>query len=401
MSNREIQPFQFACPECKEKITFTLGYDDLVGAIEIKDFKGPFTGDNHFVDLHLDFPVSFEKYKMGNTAFMRVVSAISQDSYNHLFDRLELLNKLNNQHRNLRRLISQYKRGNIKTFENVINDLADLKFVKLNSHKKEDVISALYSMTSIISSPLTIHEHNVELSEKMPKFLMMLYNHHNENSKVFFETIIENSFLKTVHHDCISLYPRLIKLELPLRPALYYDYIDEEFGKVPARVSTANFEMCNNTYKDLAEVFSRQLVLVAGLNNIFHRGDFNLFSDEVRLSKKNHNVIKEFSCLDDYANVDLGKKLLAIDNSFFEFNEDALDNKLRNSIAHFKYEYDEVSQIITYYSAKEGLERNKSIEISFMSFLRKILLLFRDVHSINHIIKAIFYHCIFILKKEV
>lgn len=400
-SNRDIQPLQFACPECREQITFTLGLDNLEGATEIKEFEAPFTGENPFVDLHLDFPVSFDAYKQGETAFMRVVSSIGQDSFYHLSSRLELLNKLGEHHRCLKRLISQYKQGNNKGFDKIIKGLDDLAFVKLKSHKKEDVIAALYSATSIISSPLTIHEHNKELSEGMPKLLFKLYNDHNDNLNEFFDSLLTTGFLKTVHHDTISLYPRLIKLELPLRPALYYDYVEEELGYVPARVSTQSFDTCNDTYKDLAEVYSRQLVLIAGLNNLIHRGNFNAFSDEVRLSKKNGGVIKAFSSLDNYANVDLGKKLSAIDDSFFKFDKNAIDNRLRNGIAHYKHDYNEATQIITYSSAKEGLTRDKTIEISFMEFLRKMLLLFREVHSINHVIKALLYHVILILKKDI
>lgn len=401
MSNRTVQPFQFACPECHEQITFTLGRDDLEGATEIKEFDGPFTGENHFVDLHLDFPVSFDKYEQGNTAFMRVVSSIGQESFYHLSSRLNLLNMLGDQHRNLRRLISQYKQGNVKAFEKVLKGLTDLDFVKLKSHKQEDIIAALYSATSIMSSPLTIHEHNKELSEGVPNILLKLHSVHNEKLTEFFDSILQTGFLKTAHHDTISLYPKLIKLELPLRPALYYDYSVQDLGDVPARVSNADFDTCNNTYKDLAEVYSRQLVLVAGLNNLINRGDFNLFSDDIRLSKKTGNVVKDFSSLVEYANVDLGRKLAAIDDSFYKFDEDAIDNRLRNGIAHYKYVYNEATQVITYSSSKEGLTRDKTIDMSFMLFLRKMLLLFREVHSLNHIIKALLYHSVLILKKEV
>lgn len=61
MSNRDVQPFQFACPNCEERITFVLGSSagSLEGAEEIIDFDGPFKGEYPFVDLHLDFPVDF------------------------------------------------------------------------------------------------------------------------------------------------------------------------------------------------------------------------------------------------------------------------------------------------------------------------------------------------------
>lgn len=75
MSNRDIQPFQFACPNCEERISFVFGQEDgeLRGANElIVNPKELFNGDNPFIDLHLDFPVYFGKYEMGMTTFMRV-----------------------------------------------------------------------------------------------------------------------------------------------------------------------------------------------------------------------------------------------------------------------------------------------------------------------------------------
>lgn len=193
----------------------------------------------------------------------------------------------------------------------------------------------------------------------------------------------------------------LLNLELPLRPALFYDYIEvEKYRPVPARVSTAYFDTCNNYYKDLAEVFARQLTLLAGLNNLLKRGDHNEFEATLKLNKKNE-FRKELSSLNKFADVDLGQKIQYIDDCFYTINITAIDNRLRNGIAHYKYEYKESTQVITYYPAKEGMERTKSEDITFMEFLRKTLLLFREVHSLNHLIKATLYYIVLILKKDV
>ncbi|MGF1756649.1 hypothetical protein L4D76_01615 [Photobacterium sagamiensis] len=252
-----------------------------------------------------------------------------------------------------------------------------------------------------MSSPFTIHEHNKELSNEIPKLLNWLYQYQNEQCINFFDEIIDSGFLQTLHFDCLSLYPKMLSFDLPLRPALYYDYADiDEKDKLPARVSTADFESCNNLYKDLSEVFSRQLVLIAGLNNLLKRGDANLFSEQKRFNK-HQQPVKAFSSLNNYANVDLGQKLDAIDDSFFAFNQEAIDNQLRNGIAHFKYEYHESTQLITYYPFREGIERVKGVEIQFIEFMRKNLLLFRENHSLNHIIKSLLYYTILILKKDI
>ncbi len=400
MSNRGEQPFQFACPVCEERITFTFGSDngELTGASDIIDFKAPFTGENSFVDLHLDFPVYFGKYTKGMTTFFRVMGEIGQDAFGHLARRLEMLNKIHPMKRDLERIITQYKKGDINNFEKVC---AKIPMANLKSHKKQDILASLYTATSIMSSPFTIHEQNEELAKCFPILFQYLHGKHKEKVISFAEEIINNKFLKNLHFDCLGLYPRLVELDLPLRPAFFYDYIQEDkYRPVPARVSTAYFDTCNNYYKDLAEVFARQLTLLAGLNNLLKRGDHNEFEATLKLNKKKEPR-KELSSLNKFADVDLGKKIQFIDDSFYAIDMHAIDNRLRNGIAHYKYEYKESTQVITYYPAKEGMERVKSEEITFMEFLRKTLLLFREVHSLNHLIKATLYYNVLILKKDV
>lgn len=402
MSNRDIQPFQFACPECEEQITFVFGTanDELTGAIDILNFKGPFQGENHFIDLHIDFPVAFGKYEMGDTAFFRAFHAIGEESFGHLNLRLDTLNKLHSKQTELRRLITQYKRNDIQAFEKVLNSI-DFPSIKLKSHKKQDVLAALYSATSIMSSPFTIHEHNGEISDNAPKIIHWLHDEHNENTVKFIKKITSNNFLNNLHYDCIGLYPKMLGFDLPVRPALFYDYIEmDDISKSPARVSSADFDVCNNFYKDLAEVFSRLLTLVAGIDNLLNRGDSDLFDDSMRLNKKN-KLIKEFTSLDNFSDLDLGRKIEAINDSFYNVDANSIDNKLRNGIAHYKYEYKESTQLIKYYPRKEGMNRETYHEIYFLEFMRKTLLLFREVHSLNHIVKALLYYCVLVLKIDI
>lgn len=403
MSNRDVQPFQFACPNCEERITLVLGSNagSLEGAEEVANFYGPFTGEYPFVDLHLDFPVDFGKYKLGETAFFKVLKRIGHENFDDLNLRLDTLNRLYKKENDLRRLITQYIRGDVRGFDLACKAI-DIPNIKLKTHEKKDILAALYSATSIMSSPFTIYEHNEEISSEFPETLKYLCEVHFDETRNFISEIINKSFLKNLHHDCLKLYPKMVALDLPLRPALYYDYLDEyNIGLTPARVSTADFDTCNNLYKDLAEVFSRQLTLVAGINNLIKRGDHDLFDDSVRFSKRERKIIKCYSSLDQYADVDLGKKLEAIDDSFYRIDLESIDNRLRNGIAHYKYEYKESTQLIKIYPTRDGLERKNVDEMYFLEFMRKILILFREVHNINHMIKTIHYFCIFILKVEV
>lgn len=136
------------------------------------------------------------------------------------------------------------------------------------------------------------------------------------------------------------------------------------------------------------------------MNNLIKRGDSDLFDPALKFTRAK-KASPELESLNAFANVDLGSKLAFIDNCFYNIDMDSVDNKLRNGIAHYKYEYKESTQIVTYYPNKEGMSREKYHEISFMGFIRKSLLLFREVHGINHIMKAAFFYCTLVLKREI
>ena len=400
MSNRDVQPFQFACPQCEERISFVFGTQngELTGASEVEDFKGPFTGANPFVDLHLDFPAYYGEYQMGMTTFLRVTRELGQAGYQHLNQRLTMLNVLYPLEKELRSTITQYKRGDIENFSKTC---VKIPGVALKSRKKQDVLAALYTSTSVMSSPFTIHEHNSEISSKSSELFMWLHQQHRDKTIHFVEEILGNNFLKNLHNDCLSLYPKLVSMDLPFRPAFFYDYADtEHLGQIPARLSTADFEACSNFYKDLAEVFARQLTFLAGVNNLIKRGDSDLFESTMKVTKA-QKVRPELESLNSFANVDLGSKFAFIDDCFYRVDMNAVDNKLRNGIAHYKYEYKESTQTVTYYPSKEGMSREKYHEISFMAFIRKSLLLFREIHSVNHIMKAALFYCVLVLDKEI
>lgn len=70
----------------------------------------------------------------------------------------------------------------------------------------------------------------------------------------------------------------------------------------------------------------------------------------------------------------------------------AANNQLRNAIAHFKTEYDDVSQVITYYPRKDGLEASGPKTVSFLEFMRRVLIAYREMHRLNHLIKALFFY---------
>ncbi|MFN4167423.1 MAG: hypothetical protein ACK4HD_03890, partial [Pannonibacter phragmitetus] len=137
----------------------------------------------------------------------------------------------------------------------------------------------------------------------------------------------------------------------------------------------------------LNRALSRQLVLVAGINNILKRGDHNAFAE--RKTKAGKNLAPR--SLQDYTDVSLGNKLLDLDDPWIQIDPAAVDHELRNAIAHNKIDYDEISQAITYYPKLEGMERETERKIQLLDYMRRMLIIFRQVHRLHHLVKCLNY----------
>lgn len=182
----------------------------------------------------------------------------------------------------------------------------------------------------------------------------------------------------------LDLYPKIFEAEIALRPAMFIDYIEDDTNlKIAAKVSTKEFNDYKDLYKDITEVLGRQLILVAAINNIAHRGSHNSFLP------KDGGALSSISKLADKT---LSERLKYLDNCWFNLDTGAINAEARNSIAHVKTEYDETSQIIRYFPEKEGLKQEKAKEMYFLEFMRMCLRSFREMHYLHHMIKCLFFY---------
>lgn len=394
MSNRDVQPFRFCCQSCGSPIDFTVSRNadqrtGFAGARQIPA-HGPFDDKTNFVDLHLDFPVKFGKYVMGNTPFMMAAKQIGHERNAMHNNRLNKLNKLYTQQEEIRNLIRLYSGRDPQLFRIKLEKFLN---TKLKSSKPEDINAGLYLLVSRVFEPF-INVYSVkETAEAYPKLLLELANKDKAKLDVFIDHLANTGFLRNVQLDALELYPGILEAELPLRPALFLDF-DCEYvggGLSPARVSTNEFKTYKDLYKDILEIINRQLVIVAGINNLLHRGEYDIFPD---LGRK-----KQPTSLNDFADIPFGSKMDWLENCWFYFNSEAVDNQLRNAIAHFKAEYDDSTQFITYFPKLEGLEQEKAQTMYFLDFMRKLLISFREMHYLHHLVKSIYFYRILIQKK--
>lgn len=398
MSNRDVQPFSLACPHCSALINITLGQGigcKLEGADQLGERQyGLFDGRNPFVDMHLDFPVYFGPYVMGATPFMRAIQMLQKSAkemgvknpmelYQFHNNRLNQLNYFHEKSDRIRTIIRLYHGQDKKLFKKQVGEFLNAK--EDSSLLPQDVNATLYKFISFVFLPFLDHHTITKFVEELGPFVMNLAQTTNGNFDKFIDRLNETKFLYNIQRDSLKLYPEIYDAELPLRPALLLDFINfYDRNKVAARVSNEDFDTFKDLYKDIAEVLGRQLVLVAGLNNLYHRGNHDEFA------KPEHGAA--LSSLDKFADKTLSDKFKYLDECWYIVNKDVVDTGVRNAISHYTATYDPVSQVITYFPDKEGVRQERDDSMYFLDFMRMILQLFREVHYLHHVIKILFYY---------
>lgn len=389
MSNRPVQPLRFPCQTCAQTIDLVIRPTsaDIEGADQIETMQ-PFDPETNFVDLHLDFPVTFEKYVMGKTPFMRAAQRIGHDEMQLHAQRLRYLDERHDDQRVFGTVLKHYVRDKKTLFKLVAKKRFDIEVI---SEKPEDYNAALYSLLAVMMRPFALPGANEDAVDLFLTTLGPIHKDSRPALRRFVEEILTTRFLTKLQHDCLSIYPKILDAELDLRPALFLDF-DEEYKSAPLamRVSTDEFQSYKDLYKDIAELVSRQFVLVAAVNNLHKRADHDAFLSGIGLTANGRDFTP--ANLDEFAKVDFGRKMGFIDDPWYEMQDGAADNQLHNAIAHFNTNYDEVSQVITYHPRKDGLEASAPRTLSFLEFMSRVLIAYREMHRLHHLIKALFYY---------
>lgn len=395
MSNRKHQPVRFACQSCGAAVDIELDLNgmEIFGATKTESDKR-FDAKTNFVDLHLDFPVSFDPYQPGLTPFIRAMMRVDKDAMKIHGWRLRHLDSLAPKARYFRTILKLYAKSKHTPFKLNIERQFD---IDVHSDRPEDINAALYKLISVMMAAFELPGQSVDAVDVTTKAIFDTADQNREALDSFVDSVITSGFLKNLQTDILEIYPRIVDAELVLRPALFLDF-DNNYAKNPIalRVSTSDFEALRDLYKDISEIISRELILVAGINNILKREDADLF--EEKLSKTGKPLHP--SSISEFADIPYGRKMEFIDQPWHEALKDAGDNQIRNAIAHYKTEYDEISQSISFYSKKEGIKQDKANEIYFIEFVRRLLQSYREMHRLHHVVKSIFYYYYLIIEKQ-
>ncbi len=396
-SNRLIQPIEFSCPHCHSQLEIILDISDAPRAKfsfngcepSMHQANGPFSGANPFVDLHLDFPVKFGEYVQGGTPWFSSLAQVEEatggdrrkafEMSQFHSDRLHALNQLYPKSEELKRIINLYHGKNKQLFQRRAAEY--LEEDEEQSLLPQDLNATLYRVIAKAFFPFVVHEHGREISEKLPRMLFALDRAALDS---FIDEIFSSGFIDALQRDCLKIYPKIFDAELPLRPALFLDLIKGEESEIVAgRVSSSDFYSFKDLYKDILEVIGRQLVLVSGINNLLHRGDANSFRtiDGGALSS-----------LQKFSEKTLSDKFKYLDDCWYDFSQHVFNLGLRNAVAHNNVLYNQSTQVITYFPDGGRLDNAQGEDLAFLDFMRLLLISFREMHNLHHVIKSLYYY---------
>lgn len=380
LSNKKTQILSITCKECGSTSEIEVSETH---SLKVSGIKESSNEPKYHIDLHLDFPVfEHEQHPLISPFMMSNMMGGSFNTSKHAYD-MDLLNNISSNIIDVKNTLSFYLKKKYKIFSRKVSSYLDIE--EINPNKIQAEILLFKYLFQIIEPLSDLESTNRSVDIFLEKIRFLSENSLNELND-FTKEISQSNFIDSSINDSVKIYKQILVKEVIFRPSLFLDHIENYDHKtVPFLLSTKDFEYISDLFKDISEVLSRQLVIVAGINNLIKRNNHNKF--KVVLSKKNKNL--EPKSLKDYANLDFGRKLDFIDSSWFPISTKIADNQLRNSTAHYKWEYDSATQLIKYYPKKEGLDRLVSDELYLIDCCKKIIESFRVFHQLNFLLHTV------------
>lgn len=376
-------PFDICCPNCGVHINGTKrivnGHDATINNASVID------EDLESLDYYSDFSVELPHAKTAQfesldslmktnfSTFLLTTSLYEGDTYfelvKHMKDFLSFRTSC------WQKLTPLYD-----LFFNEKVELTKEHFLKLSSRfvvKNElDALMALHQTTVIGMNtilPSGILGEFIDVSKKI--------NTASTLTKV--DALIASlgkKYFNSVSKRLIKIYDRWITNFEKYIPAtmLVLGNATEKLDKNTFGIATTSVEDMLDFYADSYELILDYIDVAIGLNNIVIRGDHNAFpTNTIRVNKKTPCV----GSFEDYREIIKSSRLnLLVDSEPFS-KAIPLNRNVRNAIAHFNYEFDSVTQKITFidkYKNKNNTVELYLIDLAFLCYENMSVLVYLD-----------------------
>ena len=345
-------PFVFNCPNCGISIN---GFQDISNGNLIINVAKEIDSDLNQVKYYGNFSVEFLNKKI--TEFENIEEIIKKDfspfmRTASLFDNIEEYSQINEK-------INKFMKFKLEKW-GTIYSLYELLFDGRIDYIKKEVskYSNKYNIINELDACIALHQlflidlHNILPENTLGKYMDLSEKIFNPEKcteiNEFINYVKTKVNFKVLNSKIIELYNRWIT-EFEKYMAVVSLCISDKLDKTDKDtfvMSTINFESMKSFYSDSYELILDLIWIPIGLNNIYERGNYNLFNDICGIE----NFDKYFSI-----KIKLNKNKALIDNEIFSIYLNT-DRKVRNSISHYDYMLDNNNQKVTFYDNENDVE---------------------------------------------
>ena len=373
--------FSFSCPECGVTI---FGYQEIEtkGNLKIINASEIVSEDklDYYLTLSTEFPntkiskfVSDENMKKNSISpFMESVNYFkTMEEYNAIIDKIREFNIFRTKWPMLKAYYEIWYHNKIRYLIEPLKNISECFVIK----SKLDVIMALHQCTTtkyilileknILNYYSTLGE-KIICSEKKVKVIDFI---NYLKLKINFDKIAMR---------VVDIYSRWINdFEIYL-PVVLLELREDKTKSISKNNGIySDYYKVLSFYQDSYELILDLIVFAIGMNNIEIRNDYNCFPEKIG--------VNDFEKL--YKNAKYNRiNFIKDDEPYFKYIN--MDRNIRNSIAHFDYEYDNELQLFTFHdSGKEGEVSRKitlyDFEVICFKNLKMIIYLNEIFYSIR------------------
>jgi len=354
-------PVYFRCPNCYVDIEGIINIDQESPNIipDIRNFEmnnSKMGEEEYIIEQSVEFPQR-KLYKVNQsnsndmiTPFIRTCSNIGftemQREYLKINLFLEFKDNLFKNINDLNRLFNNNKLDIVKTKLKEI--YSDKKIIS-----KLDVIIAIRHM-HIKGIKYLLKEETLNSYIKLKEEIFNLFYKNNNGMIEFIKHLDEvNVFdkatnkLMTLISDFYNIYEKLLPIIIAVNTNTFENINKSEYG-----ISTIGYSELEKFYTQSYETILDYVDILIGLNNISVRNSYSLIPDSV-------TIFNDF-----YSMENTDKKIKKLDalleNEPFSYGI-ILNNRIRNSIAHYNVKIDYNNQLITFIDKYNGIEKKENI----------------------------------------
>lgn len=347
--------FMVSCGKCKSTIKGTLYTNnkdvkldyDIVNATEIEnhsmyecDFIIPISGELITEKMRR----GTEQYKP--TPFINLTMLIGFNNFS-IYQRRYLtgVNKLENEKNIYDRFNELYSSNQ---FDYLRKELSKNFNIKIKQRGLKETLEQKYNFDINFLTSFTNIARHIKIREKIFKNLKKLKGANKleyEKLLLYFAEDIDK-FEKKLR-ETLNIFLNNYNYFIPVISLEYInkEQIEEIFNKYA--LTTVDFEDVRSLYLRIYENIMESSILLIGLNNIVHRGDYSKIDDTI-IARKN--------TIEQYKEMSKGNRLkYTLTNETFNSIFPNFDKDIRNAIGHEDIEYDIFNQKLIYKDGKSYL----------------------------------------------